>query len=38
VRKQTIIQHFARSMSLEDAMSPNHMLCYEMNGDPLLWN
>jgi DMSO/TMAO reductase YedYZ molybdopterin-dependent catalytic subunit len=35
VREQTIIQHFARSMSLEDAMSPYNLLCYEMNGEPL---
>src|SRR5919109_413151 len=28
-------QHFARSMSLADAMSPNNLLCYEMNGEPL---
>ena len=27
--------HFARSMSIEDAMSPANMLCYEMNGEPL---
>src|SRR5690606_26147543 len=26
---------FARSMSLEDAMSPYNLLCYEMNGEPL---
>ena len=25
-------QRFARSMSLADAMSPNNLLCYEMNG------
>ena len=28
-------QNFARSMSLADAMSPNNILCYEMNGEPL---
>lgn len=28
-------QNFARSMSLEDAMSPQNILCYEMNGAPL---
>ena len=28
-------QHFARSMSLADAMSPNNLLCYEMNGAAL---
>lgn len=26
---------FARSMSIADAMSPNNLLCYEMNGAPL---
>jgi DMSO/TMAO reductase YedYZ molybdopterin-dependent catalytic subunit len=28
-------QNFARSMSLADAMNPNNLLCYEMNGAPL---
>lgn len=28
-------EHFARSMSIEDAMNPANMLCYEMNGDAL---
>jgi DMSO/TMAO reductase YedYZ molybdopterin-dependent catalytic subunit len=28
-------QNFARSMSLADAMSPDNLLCYEINGDPL---
>jgi DMSO/TMAO reductase YedYZ molybdopterin-dependent catalytic subunit len=28
-------QHFARSMSLADAMNPDNLLCYEMNGAPL---
>jgi DMSO/TMAO reductase YedYZ molybdopterin-dependent catalytic subunit len=28
-------QDFARSMSLADAMNPNNILCYEMNGAPL---
>jgi DMSO/TMAO reductase YedYZ molybdopterin-dependent catalytic subunit len=28
-------QNFARSMSLADAMSPNNLLCYEMNGSAL---
>jgi DMSO/TMAO reductase YedYZ molybdopterin-dependent catalytic subunit len=28
-------QNFARSMSLADAMDPNHLLCYEMNGAAL---
>ena len=27
--------HFARSMSIEDAMNPANMLCYEMNGEAL---
>jgi DMSO/TMAO reductase YedYZ molybdopterin-dependent catalytic subunit len=27
--------HFARSMSLDDAMNPANLLCYEMNGAPL---
>jgi DMSO/TMAO reductase YedYZ molybdopterin-dependent catalytic subunit len=27
--------HFARSMSLDEAMNPNNLLCYEMNGAPL---
>jgi DMSO/TMAO reductase YedYZ molybdopterin-dependent catalytic subunit len=29
------VQNFGRSMSLADAMSPDNMLCYEMNGAPL---
>ena len=28
-------QNFARSMSLADAMNPNNILCYEMNGKAL---
>lgn len=28
-------QHFARSMALDDAMSPANLLAYEMNGTPL---
>ena len=28
-------QHFARSMSLADAMDPKNLLCYEMNGTAL---
>ena len=28
-------QNFARSMSLADAMNPNNLLCYEMNGAAL---
>jgi DMSO/TMAO reductase YedYZ molybdopterin-dependent catalytic subunit len=31
----TITEQFARSMSLEDALSPDNLLCYEMNGGPL---
>ncbi len=31
----TFVEQFARSMSLEDAMAPDNMLCYEMNGAPL---
>ena len=30
-----ISEHFARSMSIEDAMSAANILCYEMNGEPL---
>jgi DMSO/TMAO reductase YedYZ molybdopterin-dependent catalytic subunit len=32
VRGIKMPQHFARSMSLADAMNPHNMLCYEMNG------
>jgi DMSO/TMAO reductase YedYZ molybdopterin-dependent catalytic subunit len=35
VREQTITQHFARTMSIDDATSPYNMLCYEMNGESL---
>jgi DMSO/TMAO reductase YedYZ molybdopterin-dependent catalytic subunit len=35
VREQTFTQPFARSMSIQDAMSPYNLLCYEMNGEPL---
>lgn len=35
VREIPMRQHFARSMSLEDAMSPNNLIVYEMNGEPL---
>jgi DMSO/TMAO reductase YedYZ molybdopterin-dependent catalytic subunit len=35
IRDNTVVQNFARSMSLEDAMDPNHLLCYEVNGAPL---
>jgi DMSO/TMAO reductase YedYZ molybdopterin-dependent catalytic subunit len=31
----TITEHFARSMSVEDALQPANLLCYEMNGEPL---
>jgi DMSO/TMAO reductase YedYZ molybdopterin-dependent catalytic subunit len=31
----TITEQFARSMSLEDALHPDNLLCYEMNGVPL---
>lgn len=32
---QTVTEQFARSMSLADALDPNILLCYEMNGAPL---
>jgi DMSO/TMAO reductase YedYZ molybdopterin-dependent catalytic subunit len=35
VRETQLIQHFARSMSLAEAMQPENLLCYEMNGEPL---
>ena len=35
VREMKLPQHFARSMSLADAMNPNNLLCYQMNGAPL---
>jgi DMSO/TMAO reductase YedYZ molybdopterin-dependent catalytic subunit len=35
IGEQTVTQNFARSMSLEDAMHPENLLCYEMNGEPL---
>jgi DMSO/TMAO reductase YedYZ molybdopterin-dependent catalytic subunit len=35
VRETTMVQHFARSMSLAEAMHPDILLCYEMNGEPL---
>jgi DMSO/TMAO reductase YedYZ molybdopterin-dependent catalytic subunit len=35
VRGVKMRQHFARSMSLQDAMHPHNLLCYEMNGAPL---
>jgi DMSO/TMAO reductase YedYZ molybdopterin-dependent catalytic subunit len=31
----TITERFARSMSLDEALSPDNLLCYEMNGVPL---
>ena len=31
----TITEHFARSMSLREAMAAENLLCYEMNGSPL---
>jgi DMSO/TMAO reductase YedYZ molybdopterin-dependent catalytic subunit len=31
----TITEHFARSMSLEEALNANNLLCYEMNSVPL---
>lgn len=34
-RDMTMHQHFARSMSLEDARNPDYILAYEMNGEPL---
>ncbi len=35
VRDVKMHQNFARSMSLADAMNPNNILCYEMNGEAL---
>jgi DMSO/TMAO reductase YedYZ molybdopterin-dependent catalytic subunit len=35
VREIKMPQNFGRSMSLADAMSPNNLLCYEMNGAAL---
>ncbi len=35
VRDTTFMQNFARSMSVEDAMSPYNLLCYEMNDEEL---
>ena len=31
----TITEHFARSMSVQDALAPGNLLCYDMNGGPL---
>jgi DMSO/TMAO reductase YedYZ molybdopterin-dependent catalytic subunit len=30
-----ITERFARSMTLQDALNPDNLLCYEMNGEPL---
>jgi len=30
-----ITEHFARSMTVDDALNPANLLCYEMNGVPL---
>ena len=35
VRDMDLTTPFARSMSVTDAMSPENLLCYEMNGQPL---
>jgi DMSO/TMAO reductase YedYZ molybdopterin-dependent catalytic subunit len=35
VRKIKMPHHFGRSMHLDDAMNPNNLLCYEVNGEPL---
>jgi DMSO/TMAO reductase YedYZ molybdopterin-dependent catalytic subunit len=35
IRDVKMQQNFARSMSLADAMSPDNLLCYEMNGAAL---
>ena len=35
IRDQKFKQNFARSMSVADAMSPDNILCYEMNGAEL---
>ena len=35
VRGIKMKQNFARSMSVNDAMNPNNILCYEMNGEVL---
>ncbi|MCA9877099.1 MAG: sulfite oxidase [Thermomicrobiales bacterium] len=34
-REVTVTEQFARSMSLADARSPDNLLAYEMNGEPL---
>jgi DMSO/TMAO reductase YedYZ molybdopterin-dependent catalytic subunit len=33
--EETLTEHFARSMSLTDAMNPNNLVAFEMNGSPL---
>jgi DMSO/TMAO reductase YedYZ molybdopterin-dependent catalytic subunit len=35
VRQIKMKQNFARSMPLADALHPDNLLCYEMNGEPL---
>jgi DMSO/TMAO reductase YedYZ molybdopterin-dependent catalytic subunit len=35
VREIKMPQHFARSMSVADAMDSRNLLCYEMNGEPV---
>ena len=35
VRAMNVPQNFGRSMSIDDAMNPNNILCYEMNGASL---
>jgi DMSO/TMAO reductase YedYZ molybdopterin-dependent catalytic subunit len=35
VRDLDVRTPFARGMSIQEAMSPNVLLCYEMNGEPL---
>ena len=35
IRNVKMHQNFARSLSLADAMNPNNILCYEMNGETL---
>ncbi len=31
----TITEQFARSMSIDEALNSNNLLCYEINGEPL---
>jgi DMSO/TMAO reductase YedYZ molybdopterin-dependent catalytic subunit len=35
IREQEIDKSFARALSIEDALRPENMLAYEMNGEPL---